>query len=253
MKRKSLLLIVPLLAGALVIIALLGQAQEPRLDPDAVYEVSWVADGDTLTAGKLTVRLWGVDCPELAQPYGRAAKVLTSYLAEDKKVWLRVRGQDKKGRTLAEVILPDGKNLSEELLKAGVAWHYRAYVKSSALAKLEKEARQKKRGLWSLAAPVAPWVFRHRPKPSKPASQPRLGADHQHEITVYVTKRGQCYHRAGCSHLSKSCIPLSLKSAKGLGYRPCSVCKPPRRPTKGTSGIGVGDGSTNWSGVSGRI
>lgn len=47
------------------------------------------------------------------------------------------------------------------------------------------------------------------------------------EITVYVTKTGEKYHRSGCRYLSKSKIPIDLKSAK-INYSPCSVCNPPK-------------------------
>jgi competence protein ComEC len=46
--------------------------------------------------------------------------------------------------------------------------------------------------------------------------------------TVYITATGECYHRAGCRYLSHSKIPISLRDAKAQGYRPCSVCDPPR-------------------------
>ena len=45
---------------------------------------------------------------------------------------------------------------------------------------------------------------------------------------VYITATGECYHRAGCRYLSKSCIPITLAKAKAEGYRPCKVCKPPQ-------------------------
>ena len=43
---------------------------------------------------------------------------------------------------------------------------------------------------------------------------------------VYITKSGKKYHRAGCSSLSKSCIPISRKDAEARGYTPCSRCNP---------------------------
>jgi hypothetical protein len=46
------------------------------------------------------------------------------------------------------------------------------------------------------------------------------------EITVYITRTGQKYHRAGCRSLRKSMIPVSLSEAKKR-YLPCSVCSPP--------------------------
>lgn len=56
-----------------------------------------------------------------------------------------------------------------------------------------------------------------------PTPQPAPNAD----ITVYITRTGEKYHRLGCRYLSKSCIPISLPDAKARGYTPCKVCKPP--------------------------
>jgi hypothetical protein len=47
-------------------------------------------------------------------------------------------------------------------------------------------------------------------------------------ITVHITKTGKKYHMAGCRYLSKSDIPIDLKTAKAQGYTPCSVCNPPK-------------------------
>lgn len=47
-------------------------------------------------------------------------------------------------------------------------------------------------------------------------------------VTVYVTKTGKKYHVDGCSSLSKSKIPMSLKEAKKEGYTPCEKCNPPQ-------------------------
>jgi competence protein ComEC len=45
---------------------------------------------------------------------------------------------------------------------------------------------------------------------------------------VYVTATGECYHRKGCRYLASSRIAMTLSHAKADGYRPCSVCDPPR-------------------------
>lgn len=44
--------------------------------------------------------------------------------------------------------------------------------------------------------------------------------------TVYVTKSGTKYHKAGCSSLSRSAIPMRLDEA-ATRYGPCSRCRPP--------------------------
>jgi len=44
--------------------------------------------------------------------------------------------------------------------------------------------------------------------------------------TVYVTKTGKKYHRAGCSYLAKSSSPMSKGAAIAAGYTACSRCSP---------------------------
>lgn len=45
-------------------------------------------------------------------------------------------------------------------------------------------------------------------------------------ITVYVTKTGEKYHRQGCSFLRASAIPMALQDAS-VKHTPCSKCSPP--------------------------
>ncbi len=107
------------------------------------------------------IRLEGIDCPESKQDFGNKAKLAVSELCFDKEVVIIKSGEDRYGRTLGYVIV--GKiNVTKELLKQGLAWHYKKYNKDLELAKLEQKAREKKIGLWLMANPVAPWDFRRR-------------------------------------------------------------------------------------------
>jgi len=63
---------------------------------------------------------------------------------------------------------------------------------------------------------------------SQTVTQPTPPTPSGEEVTVYITRTGEKYHREGCRSLSKSCIPISLSEAKARGYEPCKVCKPPR-------------------------
>ena len=64
-------------------------------------------------------------------------------------------------RLVADVILPDGRNLNRELVRAGLAWWYRRYAPHDAeLEALEAEARAARRGLWADPHPVPPWEWR---------------------------------------------------------------------------------------------
>lgn len=46
------------------------------------------------------------------------------------------------------------------------------------------------------------------------------------DVTVYVTKTGEKYHRGDCSYLSRSKISISKEKAVAAGYGACSRCKP---------------------------
>ncbi len=108
------------------------------------------------------IRLAEIDCPEKSQPFGEKARKFTSDLASGKTVQVKVRAMDRYGRTVAEVILPDGRSLNAEILKAGLAWWYRDYSKDERLGALETEAKSAERGLWTEVDPTPPWVFRRR-------------------------------------------------------------------------------------------
>lgn len=43
-------------------------------------------------------------------------------------------------------------------------------------------------------------------------------------VTVYVTRTGSKYHKAGCQYLRESQIAISLSQAKSQGYTACSRC-----------------------------
>lgn len=55
-------------------------------------------------------------------------------------------------------------------------------------------------------------------RPQTSTSSPSQGQ------TVYITDTGSKYHRYGCRYLKKSCIPISLESAKKQGYTACRIC-----------------------------
>jgi len=85
-----------------------------------------VLDGDTIEVlhnqQSERIRLSGIDCPEKGQAYGKRAKHAASELGFGKEVTLQTFGKDKYGRTLADVLLPDGTNVDHTLVKAGWCW-----------------------------------------------------------------------------------------------------------------------------------
>ncbi len=136
----------------------------PATADEFAGRVVGIADGDTITVlharHSETVRLLGVDAPEKRQAYGDRARRFTAELAFDRTVTVRAAGRDRNGRLLGEVVLPDGRSLNQELVRAGYAWWFRRYSRDSTLARLEQEAREWRRGLWADEAPIPPWDFR---------------------------------------------------------------------------------------------
>lgn len=51
-------------------------------------------------------------------------------------------------------------------------------------------------------------------------------APEKKDYTVYITRTGACYHRAGCRYLRSSCIETTHNEAIKEGYRACSICNP---------------------------
>lgn len=123
-----------------------------------------VKDGDTIeilvNTLPIRVRLYGIDCPEKSQAFGQRARQFTSDLIFGKIVKVKVKDTDRYGRSVGEVILPDGRILNYELVKAGLAWWYRQFSKDPLLKKYEDDARSKGLGLWADPDPKAPWDFR---------------------------------------------------------------------------------------------
>jgi endonuclease YncB( thermonuclease family) len=131
-------------------------------------EVLRVVDGDTVIVrmpdGKKTkVRLYGVDCPEKKQAFGKKATEFVRHLLGTEKliVMPAETKTDKYGRTVGIVRLASGVTLEEELLIAGLAWvAFCDRPDCVAWKNFEKTARAEKRGLWVGDAPVPPWEWR---------------------------------------------------------------------------------------------
>jgi len=51
-------------------------------------------------------------------------------------------------------------DVSLELVKAGLAWHYNRYSSDRELEAAERQAEAKGVGIWSLADPIPPWELK---------------------------------------------------------------------------------------------
>jgi endonuclease YncB( thermonuclease family) len=126
----------------------------PVPSPKILTGRAYVVDGDTVIIGRTSIRLFGIDAPEMQHPYGRKAKSTLLALCKGQRVEAEVVAEDAHGRTVACCRLPDGRDLSAEMVKRGMAldWarfsggHYRPLETEDARRKLWlADARQKGR------------------------------------------------------------------------------------------------------------
>lgn len=131
-------------------------------------EPAEIVDGDSfwvVTADRrIEVRLWGIDCPEWTQPYGREAKERTAELLAGGQLRVEVKDTDIYGRTVALVFVGT-TNVNEELVRSGSAWVFPRYCRQSICTQwkeLQLNAQQEGIGLWHLPRPEPPWNKRRK-------------------------------------------------------------------------------------------
>lgn len=80
-----------------------------------------VVDGDTIVINGLSIRLAGIDAPEMDHPYGKSAKRCLANLTDGHTIRAQFHGEQSYAREVATCYLPDGRDLSAEMVKAGFA------------------------------------------------------------------------------------------------------------------------------------
>lgn len=140
----------------------------PAMGQMRTAKVLSIGDGDTIRvrqAGRtITLRLACIDAPELAQaPYGQKAReYLQTRLPIGTPVAFTIKGTDRFGRTVAEVI---GEiNLGLALVEDGLAFAYRKYLgqcDEKEYLGAEFRASRRRYGVWKVPGGITrPWEFR---------------------------------------------------------------------------------------------
>jgi endonuclease YncB( thermonuclease family) len=130
-------------------------------------KVVGITDGDTfkgLTIDNQQVkcRIYGIDAPEKKQAFGQKSKQYLSDLIFGKTVKIKVQGKNFD-RAIVRVYTADGKDISAEMLRAGMAWHFKKYSSDDTeYSEFENQARNAKIGLWADKDLIAPWDFRYK-------------------------------------------------------------------------------------------
>jgi endonuclease YncB( thermonuclease family) len=127
----------------------------------------------------LTIRIYGVDCPELkkksndapSQPFAQEAKDFTSQLVLGQPVDIKLLRKDQYGRAVAAVQTHSGNiDVSVELTARGLALLYKGSGaeyngNKEMLQTIQATAKQNQQGMWSLGdAMVTPAEFKRQQK-----------------------------------------------------------------------------------------
>lgn len=132
-------------------------------------EVVRVIDGDTIHVKEYAtkelhkVRLYGIDAPELEQPYGQNSKAALEAVLKYHTVQVQVKEKDKYQREIAYVNAK-GADISAFMLQYGYAWHYGCFDSSGFYKQLELYAKDNRLGLWATDTHIPPWIWRHNNK-----------------------------------------------------------------------------------------
>lgn len=120
-----------------------------------------IIDGDSVEvkyAGWLSflrrpfpVRLYGIDAPELAQPYGREAREQLASLVRRGGIRMDTMATDRYGRTVG-LLYPARRGrepINVAMVRSGMAYWYRRYGgRDLGFPEAEAEAISKRRGVW---------------------------------------------------------------------------------------------------------
>ena len=104
-----------------------------------------IVDGDSLVIQGKEIRLFGIDAPELAHPYGKTAKYALRNLCKGQTIRAEYVMTDHHGRTVSRCYLEDGRDLSGEMPKLGLASDW---PKFSGVLYRDLETPDSRRKLW---------------------------------------------------------------------------------------------------------
>lgn len=155
------------LVALIILVYWIHLQKQPIFEPERLYSVTSVVDGDTFIIKKgkqsLTIRMLGINTPETVdrrkakECFGEEASLETKKLLNGQRVKLSTSPnreiKDKYGRYLAYVYLEDNFFVNEYLVEYGYAREYTygsAYSLQKKFKKKEKDAQRKNIGLWKV-------------------------------------------------------------------------------------------------------
>ena len=142
-----------------------NSSENRKLPNEFEAKVIGVKDGDTIEVlynnKPVVIRFEHIDCPEKKQPFGMKAKQFVSKLIFGKTVKILSKGKtDRWKRLIATIKTLDGVNVNKELVKVGLAMHFKKYSKDKTYDVIELIAKNNKVGMWSQKEVIEPWNYR---------------------------------------------------------------------------------------------
>jgi endonuclease YncB( thermonuclease family) len=145
----------------------------PAMAQQIIYgKVTGVIDGDTIEVTdnfslRHTIRLAGIDAPEVSQPGGIEAETYLRQLTLSTTVYVTTLKNAKYDQKVGRVVTDmDGVHVNYALLAKGHAWFLREYADELGIddrllyQTAEQTARARKLGLWLAGNAMAPWDYR---------------------------------------------------------------------------------------------
>ncbi len=131
--------------------------------PAYAERVCAVHDGDTLKlCNGQSIRLWGIDAPELKQPFGRQSRDYLRTITRDREFTLTCKGRSWKRKVC--MVQAGGLDVQREMVGWGLAYDSPQYSKG-AYRESERFAQEQNRGVWTLpGGGVRPWNWRRHSK-----------------------------------------------------------------------------------------
>ncbi len=214
---------------SLTVLVLLWLLVTPACAADDAQQFSGrvvaVEDGDTVRVrrgqGDVRIRIFGIDAPEATQAYGPDARDVARRLLLDKTAIVSMKDVDQYGRLVASLSV-DGHDIGLELIRSGAAWNYAQFSQDERFAAVEAEARGARRGLWGLADPTPPWLFRASARSAGAGATARAADGAFHGNTT-----SRVFHAPGCEHYTcRACTAAfdTADAARAAGYRPHAEC-----------------------------
>ena len=183
--------------------------------------VTSIVDGDTVhvelpNRATVIVRLEGIDTPERGEPFSVQATRTTRVMLFTNRVTLTGTDVDRYGRLVARIHV-GGVDVSEALVRQGLACHFTRYSSDPVLAGAQLDAQRRAIGFWALGA-------------QRPACANGVRASTQSSAArgpFHGNTSSRVFHAPTCkSYHCRNCTMefATADAARAAGFKPAGDC-----------------------------